>query len=208
MKKYDENYDFQKMRNDLLEQRIEILKTGAKRTNVVSKTAAVVAALSLTTIIGNLITNDPEIALQSAGSCIAMASYAIGNAKLNKHYKDLVETTTDKLDEVEEITEATTLREQLKHYKSRLEYYKINYPTHFIAGLGFAESFLVSLLNAVNAASTNGTLSVLPLVLGSSVCGIVALGHAKLVKDSKSQIKYYEGLIEEKEPTEKGMTLK
>lgn len=211
MKNYEENYGFRTIQEDMLNQRLTILQTGSKRSNIVGKTAASVAAVSLLTIIGNLLTDDPNIALQTAGTCIAMTSYAIGNAKLSNHYKKESDKIEEKLENLEEVTEIVAIREKLENYKAKLEYYKINYPTHLIAGIGFAESFVISLLNAVNAASTNGALSVIPLVLGSSLCGIVAVGHAKLCKNSKSQIKYYEeeiATIEEQKNPEQTIKLK
>ena len=107
MKNYEENYGFRTIQEDMLNQRLTILQTGSKRSNIVGKTAASVAAVSLLTIIGNLLTDDPNIALQTAGTCIAMTSYAIGNAKLSNHYKK----ESDKIEENRTYEGVENLRE-------------------------------------------------------------------------------------------------
>ena len=209
MREHEEKYGFQKLHESVLEQRLSTLQTGAKRSNIVSKTATAVATVSLLTIVGNLLTNDPNIALQSAGSCVAMASYAIGNAKLSNHYKKEANKVEEKLENLEEVNEIAAIREKLEEYKARLEYYKINYPIHLVAGIGFAESCVVSLLNVINSASSTHVASLVPLLFGSSICGVVAVGHAKLVKDSKSQIRRFEEEITAIEgPKEPEQTMK
>lgn len=190
---------FEDVYETVLDERISYLEKGEKRANTIATIAGAVGAVSLLTIIGNVLTDDINIALQTTGSCIAMATYSIGNLKLRKYYKNLVEKTTSKKGQKLENLEIATVKEQLENYKSRLEYYKINHPVHVIAGIGFAESFLAALINATQATGTGEAHQLLTLVFGSAISGLVALGHVKLAQDSKSQIATYESMLNETE---------
>lgn len=212
MEKITHKDEFEKIRQEILDQRIEYLQKGEKRSKDIATIATSVAGVSLLTIVANILTEDPMIAAQTAGTCVAMATYSVGNLKLKNYYKKLIETTNTKKQNPPEQYETAAILEKLENYKSRLEYYKINYPTHVVAGLGFLESFIVTLINTINTVNTNTTISLIPLVFTSSLTGLVALGHVKLASDSKSQISYYQGLVQdtntEIEIKEKSMKLK
>lgn len=195
MEKRTHNEAFESVRQELLDQRIDYLEKGEKRSKDIALISTGVAAVSLLTIIANVMTNDLNVALQTTGSCVAMATYSVGNLKQYKYYKNLIAATKEKKEQKVENVNLEAIKEKLENYKSRLEYYRINHPTHVIAGLGFAESFIMTLINTITTVNSNTAISLVPLVFMSSITGLVALGHIKLATDSKSQISLYKGLV-------------
>ena len=167
------------------EHRTKLIDTKISRNKTFAIVSGAVAAMSATTVIGNLFTQNYQVSAQNTGTLIAMIAYSIGNYLM---YKKATEEKAIVLSNPEEeINMINLLKNKLELLKNKLEYNKIQRATMATAGAGFLTSFAASFFMQASDLSSVNTLA----IIGSAMAGAVGVGAVSLAKKQKSMIGFY-----------------
>lgn len=196
MKKVEDNEKQASTRQQLSkldEHRTKFIDTKIKRNKDFAIVAGAVAAVSATTVLGNIIIPNYQIAAQNSGTLIAMIAYSLGNFLMYRKAKQEKEIVLSNPEE--EINLINMLRNKLELLKNRVAYNKLQQATMATASAGFITSFISSFfMQPANIEAAN-TLA----VVGSAMAGAVGVASAMTAYKQNKFIKYYQDEIAETE---------
>ena len=196
MKKVEDNEKQASTRQQLSkldEHRTKFIDTKIKRNKEFAIVAGAVAAVSATTVLGNIIVPNYQIAAQNSGTLIAMIAYSLGNFLMYRKAKQEKEIVLSNPEE--EINLINMLRNKLELLKNRVAYNKLQQATMATASAGFITSFISSFfMQPANIEAAN-TLA----VVGSAMAGAVGVASAMTAYKQNKFINYYKEEITETE---------
>ena len=196
MKKVEDNEKQASTRQQLSkldEHRTKFIDTKIKRNKEFAIVAGAVAAVSATTVLGNIIVPNYQIAAQNSGTLIAMIAYSLGNFLMYRKAKQEKEIVLSNPEE--EINLINMLRNKLELLKNRVAYNKLQQATMATASAGFITSFISSFfMQPANIEAAN-TLA----VVGSAMAGAVGVVSAMTAYKQNKFINYYKEEITETE---------
>lgn len=196
MKKVEDNEKQASTRQQLSkldEHRTKLIDTKIQRNKEFAIIAGAVAAVSATTVLGNIIVPNYQIAAQNSGTLIAMIAYSLGNFLMYRKAKQEKEIVLSNPEE--EINLINMLRNKLELLKNRVAYNKLQQATMATASAGFITSFISSFfMQPANIEAAN-TLA----VVGSSMAGAVGVVSAMTAYKQNKFINYYKEEITETE---------
>lgn len=196
MKKVEDNEKQASTRQQLSkldEHRTKLIDTKIKRNKDFAIVAGAVAAVSATTVLGNIIVPNYQIAAQNSGTLIAMIAYSLGNFLMYRKAKQEKEIVLSNPEE--EINLINMLRNKLELLKNRVAYNKLQQATMATASAGFITSFISSFfMQPANIEAAN-TLA----VVGSAMAGAVGVASAMTAYKQNKFINYYKEEITETE---------
>lgn len=196
MKKVEDNEKQASTRQQLSkldEHRTKFIDTKIKRNKDFAIVAGAVAAVSATTVLGNIIVPNYQIAAQNSGTLIAMIAYSLGNFLMYRKAKQEKEIVLSNPEE--EINLINMLRNKLELLKNRVAYNKLQQATMATASAGFITSFISSFfMQPANIEAAN-TLA----VVGSAMAGAVGVVSAMTAYKQNKFINYYKEEITETE---------
>ena len=196
MKKVEDNEKQASTRQQLSkldEHRTKFIDTKIKRNKDFAIVAGAVAAVSATTVLGNIIIPNYQIAAQNSGTLIAMIAYSLGNFLMYRKAKQEKEIVLSNPEE--EINLINMLRNKLELLKNRVAYNKLQQATMATASAGFITSFISSFfMQPANIEAAN-TLA----VVGSAMAGAVGVASAMTAYKQNKFINYYKEEITETE---------
>lgn len=196
MKKVEDNEKQASTRQQLSkldEHRTKIIDTKIQRNKEFAIVAGAVAAVSATTVLGNIIIPNYQIAAQNSGTLIAMIAYSLGNFLMYRKAKQEKEIVLSNPEE--EINLINMLRNKLELLKNRVAYNKLQQATMATASAGFITSFISSFfMQPANIEAAN-TLA----VAGSAMAGAVGVASAMTAYKQNKFINYYKEEITETE---------
>lgn len=196
MKKVEDNEKQASTRQQLSkldEHRTKFIDTKIKRNKEFAIVAGAVAAVSATTVLGNIIVPNYQIVAQNSGTLIAMIAYSLGNFLMYRKAKQEKEIVLSNPEE--EINLINMLRNKLELLKNRVAYNKLQQATMATASAGFITSFISSFfMQPANIEAAN-TLA----VVGSAMAGAVGVASAMTAYKQNKFINYYKEEITETE---------
>lgn len=196
MKKVEDNEKQASTRQQLSkldEHRTKIIDTKIQRNKEFAIVAGAVAAVSATTVLGNIIIPNYQIAAQNSGTLIAMIAYSLGNFLMYRKAKEEKEIVLSNPEE--EINLINMLRNKLELLKNRVAYNKLQQATMATASAGFITSFISSFfMQPANIEAAN-TLA----VVGSAMAGAVGVASVMTAYKQNKFINYYKEEITETE---------
>lgn len=196
MKKVEDNAQQASTRKQLSkldEERTKFIDKKIQRNKDFAIVAGAVAAVSATTVLGNIIIPNYQVAIQNSGTLLAMITYSLGNFLMYRKAKQEKEIVLSNPEE--EINLINMLRNKLELLKNRVAYNKLQQATMATASAGFIASFISSFfMQPANIEAAN-TLA----VVGSAMAGAVGVASAFTAYNQNKYIKYYQDEITETE---------
>ena len=188
MKKVEDNEKQVSTRQQLSkldEYRTKFIDTKIKRNKEFAIVAGAVAAVSATTVLGNIIVPNYQIAAQNSGTLIAMVAYSLGNFLMYRKAKQEKEIVLSNPEE--EINLINMLRNKLELLKNRVAYDKLQQATMATASAGFITSFISSLFMQPTNVEAANTLA----VVSAAMAGAVGVASAMTAYKQNKFINYY-----------------
>ncbi|MGN0966826.1 MAG: hypothetical protein ACI4OP_04460 [Candidatus Coprovivens sp.] len=188
MKKVEDNEKQVSTRQQLSkldEYRTKFIDTKIQRNKEFAIVAGAVAAVSATTVLGNIIVPNYQIAAQNSGTLIAMVAYSLGNFLMYRKAKQEKEIVLSNPEE--EINLINILRNKLELLKNRVAYDKLQQATMATASAGFITSFISSLFMQPTNVEAANTLA----VVSAAMAGAVGVASAMTAYKQNKLINYY-----------------
>lgn len=196
MKKVEDNekqVSTRQQLSELDEYRTKLIDTKIQRNKEFAIVAGAVAAASATTVLGNIIIPNYQIAAQNSGTLIAMIAYSLGNFLMYRKAKQEKEIVLSNPEE--EINLINMLRNKLELLKNRVAYDKLQQATMATASAGFITSFISSLFMQPTNIEAANTLA----VVSAAMAGAVGVASAMTAYKQNKFINYYKEEITETE---------